>query len=98
MKWIVAIIAVEALVEIWLESELFDKPRIWMGAKSDFLSEFVTCGWCLSVWVAIPVFLLVYFGLWWLLIPLALHRASNYLHDINGLVRRSGRRKNANNE
>ena len=93
MKWLVAIIAVEALVEIWLESALFDNPRKWIGVKSDILGEFVTCGWCLSVWVARVVFIFVCIGLWWLFVPFAVHRVSNYLHDINGLVRRSERRK-----
>ena len=88
VKYIIAIIAVEALVEIWLESALFDKLRIYIGGKHWLLEELVTCGWCLSVWVAVGVFALIYIGLWWLLIPLAIHRASNYLHDIYGIVKR----------
>ena len=88
MKYIIAIIAVEALVEIWLESALFDRLRIYIGSKGYYLEEFITCGWCISVWVAIIVFALIYYGLWWLLIPLAIHRASNYLHDLYGIVKR----------
>jgi len=93
MKYIIAIIAVEALVEIWLESALFDKLRIYIGGKHWLLEELVTCGWCLSVWVAGVAFVFVCIGLWWLFIPFAVHRASNYLHDIDGLVKRSGWRK-----
>ena len=93
MKWIIAIIAVEAIVKIFMESSLFDNFRIWIGKKHALFDEFVTCGWCVSVWVAIFAFALIYVGLWWLLIPLAVHRASNYLHDIDGLIKRSGWRK-----
>jgi len=93
MKWIIAIIAVEAIVEIFMESSLFDNFRVWIGGKHVLLDEFVTCGWCLSVWVAGLVFVFVCIGLWWLFIPIAVHRVSNYLHDIDGLIRRSGWRK-----
>ena len=88
MKYVIAIIAVEAIVEIWLESALLDKLRVWIGIKHDLLDELVSCGWCVSVWVAVGVFVLIYIGLWWLLIPLAIHRASNYLHDLYGIVKR----------
>ncbi len=85
MKWFVAILATEAIVEIWLESSLFDRLR----ARCDgLLGEFVTCGWCISVWVAVAVFGLVLLGLWWLLIPLAIHRLSNFAHDIFGIAKR----------
>ena len=93
MKYIIAIIAVEAIVKIWLESALFDNLRAWLSKKHRLIEEFITCGWCLSVWVAGVVFVFVCIGLWWLFIPLAVHRASNYLHDIDGLVKRSGWRK-----
>ena len=93
MKWIIAIITVEAIVKIWLESSLFDNLRAWLSKKHWLIEEFVGCGWCLSVWVAGVVFVFVCIGLWWLFIPFAVHRASNYLHDIDGLIKRSGWRK-----
>ena len=93
MKYIIAIIAVEALVEIWLESSLFDNLRAWLSKKHWLIDEFIKCGWCISVWVAIFVFALIYIGLWVVLIPLAIHRVSNFIHDIDGLVKRSGWRQ-----
>ena len=93
MKYIVAIIAVEAIVEIFMHSALFANFRTWIGGKHELLDVFVTCGWCLSVWVALLVFGLIYIGLWVVLIPLAIHRMSNFIHDIDGLVKRSGWRK-----
>ena len=93
MKWLIAIIAVEAIVEIWLESPLFDDARIWLCGKHKLLNEFITCGWCLSVWAAAIAFLLIYLGLWWLMIPIAIHRLSNLLHDIYGLMKRLGWRQ-----
>ena len=88
MKWILAIIAVEALTEIFIESELFRWFRRWMMKRSDLFYELATCGWCVSVWAAIIVFALLWYGLWWILAVLAIHRVSNFLHDIFGLLKR----------
>ena len=88
MKWIIAIIAVEAIVEIWLESPLFDDIRIWLGGKGKWLNELIGCGWCLSVWIAGIAFALLYFGLWWILALFAVHRLANFVHDILMLIRR----------
>ena len=93
MKYIIAIIAVEAIVEIFMESSLFDNLRVWLSKKHWLIDEFVGCGWCISVWVALLVFGLIYIGLWVVLIPLAIHRMSNFIYDIDGLVKRSGWRK-----
>ena len=93
MKYLIAIIAVEAIVEIFMESALFEKFRSRIGNKHLFLDDLMNCSWCISVWVAGLVFVFVCIGLWWLLIPIAVHRASNYLHDIDGLIKRSGWRK-----
>ena len=93
MKWIVAIIAVEAIVEIFMGSALFEIFRAWASKRHELLDVLMNCAWCISVWVAIFAFALIYIGLWWLLIPLAIHRMSNYLHDIDSLIKRSGWRK-----
>ena len=73
MKFIIAIIAVEAVVEILVHSPLFARLRR-LGGPCD-------CGWCLSVWVAIAAFGLVAVGLWWIMIPLAVARMSNVFHE-----------------
>ena len=88
MKNILAIIAVEALTEIFMESALFDSIRVWLGKRGWLMDELVTCGWCVSVWAACIVFALLWYGLWWILAVIAIHRLSNFLHDIFGLLRR----------
>ena len=88
MKYILAIIAVEALTEIFVESALFDSFRVWLGRRHWLIDELVTCGWCVSVWAAIIVFALLWYGLWWILAVIAIHRVSNFLHDIFGLLKR----------
>ena len=74
MKWAVAIIAVETIVEILLHSELF----AWLRRIP--LPLFI-CGWCLSVWIAAVALGLIRVDLWWLMIPFALSRLSNVFHE-----------------
>ena len=80
MMWFVAVIAVEAVVEILLHSELF----AWLRRSRIPL---FTCGWCLSVWAAAGAFVLIVLGLGWLMIPLAIHRMSNVFHEMFGRLR-----------
>jgi len=86
-----AIIAVEGITEALLHSELFDKPRDWLSIKSRWLARLMSCGWCLSFWVSVFAILLMVFGLWYLLLPFAVQRFSNYLHDLYGIVKRHKR-------
>ena len=80
MKFIIAIIAVEAVVEILVHSPLF----AWLRRLAP---PFFGCGWCLSVWVAGGAFILLILGLWWVMIPLAIARMSNVFHEIFGRLR-----------
>jgi hypothetical protein len=77
---VLSAIAVEAVVEILLHSELF----AWLRKIGWPL---FSCGWCLSVWIAAGAFGLILAGLWWLMIPLAVHRLSNAWHEIFGRLR-----------
>lgn len=86
MKWLVAVVAVEAVVEIILHSELFEWLRR-LSKRTEFTAALFACGWCLSVWAGAVAVALVYFGLWWLMVPLAVSRASNFLHDAYGRLR-----------
>jgi len=75
-------LAVEAVVEIFLHS---DMPLIkWWREKVtprwSFLKDLFCCGWCLSLWVAAVLLGLVALGLAWILYVLAVHRLSNFLH------------------
>jgi len=74
-------IAIEAVVEILLESELFEWLRAIMR-KTDFTAALISCGWCLSVWVATGLFVIT-----WYVTPipayiLAAHRLSNLYHNL----------------
>jgi hypothetical protein len=83
MKWIFAVIATEAIVEILVHSDLF----LWLRRLLPKLGLF-DCGWCLSVWIGAGIFALTLTEFWWLTIPIVIHRTSNYLHDAYGLLRR----------
>jgi len=86
MKWILAIIATEAITEILLHSDLFGKVRGFLS-KFWFFNELFVCGWCLSFWVAIFVFILILKNLEIILIPIVIHRLSNYFHYCYGILR-----------
>jgi uncharacterized membrane protein len=80
MKWVVAIVAVEAVVEILIHSELFG----WLRRLDIPLFN---CAWCLSVWVAAGASILVLIDLWWLMVPFAVHRVANLFHEIYSRLR-----------
>ncbi len=84
------VVFVEASTELLVKSVFFAPIRKYVGGKNEFLNSLITCGYCTSVWVAIiPALCLASlqsfcppvaaFFLFWL----ALHRMSNYLHNIN---------------
>ena len=75
MRWIVAVITVEAVVEILVHSPLFARLR-------RLAPPLFECGWCLSVWIAVAAFGLVVAGLWWIMIPFVIARISNVFHEI----------------
>lgn len=87
MKWILAVVATEALVEILIHGYPFEWLRK-LAKKTTFTGELFSCGWCLSVWIAAGVFIVVYLGFAIVLVPLVIHRLSNYLHYIYGILRR----------
>jgi len=91
MKWLIAIIAVEGLTEILLHSALFDKPRVFLS-RFRYFKKLFECGWCLSLWVGFFVFGILLLGLEIFLVPIVLHRLSNYLHAIYSLVKYARRR------
>ena len=87
LKIILCAIATEAVVEILLESELFEWLRVIMR-KTEFTAALFMCGWCLSVWVATFWFVMCWLGLYWLTIPIVIHRLSNLYHNLtHGLER-----------
>lgn len=90
--WVTAVIAVEAVTEVLVDSSIFFNFRVWVSKWSKFFGELLSCGYCTSVWVA---------GVFALIIPLnvvdsrcvnlilcwlVLHRLSNVLHGIVGRI------------
>jgi len=86
MTWILAIIATEALTELLLHSTPLGKLRACLS-RWPFFKEIFECGWCLSLWVAVIVFGILIIRAEVILIPIVLHRLSNYLHVIYSLVK-----------
>ena len=91
---VISIVIIETICELVTESYFFESFREFVAKKSFFFGLLVSCGYCLSIWVAIPFVLVIklnltntffdYFRAW-----LLLHRLSNYLHHfIVGLRKR----------
>lgn len=74
-------IATEAVTEILLESELFEWFRAIMR-KTEFTAALISCGWCLSVWVAGALILLAHLGLGVVVVLFAAHRLANVWHNL----------------
>lgn len=87
-KFILGAIATEALVEILIHSDLFKGPREWLKTRSGFFDALLSCGWCLSVWVAGGVLCVIAAGWTWILYVFIIHRLSNYLHMAFGVLRK----------
>ena len=83
MNWLITIIAIEALVELLISSEILISIRIYLTRLSpNFLGKLFTCGYCMSVWVAIILVLISGNYIGDLIIKiLALHRLSNVVHE-----------------
>ena len=92
LQWIMAVIAVEAIVEIIVDSELFLFWRAFLSKRKMFVGRYLaklfTCGYCFSVWVAVVVAWClpgVISGYWLfdvILKTFVLHRLSNLTHEL----------------
>lgn len=86
--WILAVVAVEAVVEILTTSTLLNVPRAYILAQQNLLSELISCGWCTSVWVAASIAWALPGSLTGFIIAdiaiktFALQRMANYLHEV----------------
>ncbi len=89
IQWTALIIAIEAVVEIIVDSKIMLPFRNFAAKISpNFFGELFKCGYCFSVWVAIPaafiapgeIFGIIYLDVFlkWILI----HRLSNIFHGI----------------
>jgi len=86
MKYLVLIIATEALVELWKKAMPLQGIRKKLTIWTPFLEidgqHLFDCGYCLSVWVGALVLISysVFDGMIYFFGALAIHRVSNYLH------------------
>lgn len=87
--WFLAIIAVEALTELWLTSSIMEPFRDAVGQMDGRISELSHCGQCVSVWASIlllgaflPGTIIGFFLVDWAIKVLALHRLSNLFHEL----------------
>lgn len=92
--WLCAIIATEAITEILIAGKIFQSLRdLIIGRNIFLLSGIFSCGYCMSVWVALLVGWYVPFPLGWVGIPIkifTIHRLSNFFHEF--MVRWLGRK------
>lgn len=92
LVWMGCIVAVEALTEIIVASDIATRFRTWFYNLNDFTAKLISCGYCLSVWVSMPFALVVpngftdYFILNWVISVLILHRLSNATHGVIGFI------------
>jgi hypothetical protein len=88
MKYLILIIATEALVELWKKAAPLQPLREWLIARTPFLhsqrmdTHLFECPYCMSVWIGALVLLIymVFNGSIYLFGALMIHRVSNYVH------------------
>lgn len=86
---IIAVICTEAITQLIVHSEIFRPLRNLAENAGDFTGNLVNCGYCVSVWAAIPcaffmaplAFPSEYWQLNWFIWMLVIHRLSNFLDD-----------------
>lgn len=88
-QWIAAIIAVEAVVEIIVTSDIFIAFRAWVTrVNPGFFGKLFSCGYCMSVWIAGVAAFCFHSDLvgdpWidWALRWQIVHRVSNAHHEL----------------
>lgn len=86
IRWILAVVAVEAIVEILIHGRPFEWLRKIME-KREFTKELISCGWCTSCYVAVFVCVIILLHYEILLVPFAIQRASNLFHFLFGILR-----------
>lgn len=90
IKWILSIIAVEAVTEIIINGEIFLPIRNTLSKMSVFLRKLLSCGYCSSVWVAasiawaLPGTVTGYLVIDIIIRTFVLHRLSNLAHELFG--------------
>ena len=88
-KYLLAIIAIEALTQLVCKAEIFDTSRNKIMSWGWWTNDLLSCPYCVSVWSA--AFVMCFLDLpsdvyLWPILWLVLHRTSNYLHDMYGII------------
>jgi hypothetical protein len=91
--WTVGVIAVEDITEIILHGYPLESLRR-LAKKTTFFGLLIECGFCTSLWVAIPVCAVILSGWWVILMPLVLHRLSGAFHYGMNILREKRWEKN----
>ena len=95
MKYLILIIATEALVELWKKAAPLQGIREWLTDKTPFLysermdTHLLECPYCMSVWIGfivVSLYLLTDIFIYFCMV-LAVHRLSNYAHLLSSFVR-----------
>ena len=92
MKWILGIIATEAITEILVNAEILDRPRR-LVSRFWFPRKMLECGYCTSFWAGLFVFGVLLLRAEIVLVPIVFARLSNFLHDGFMIVKKEKRRK-----
>ncbi len=87
-KWLLTIVAVEAMVEVIVNADITLKVRVFFSKiNPGFLGKLFSCGYCMSVWVAalvawsLPGVLTDYVILDVIIKIFVVHRLSNVFHE-----------------
>ena len=95
MKYLILIIATEALVELWKKAAPLQAFREWLIAETPFLhsrrldTHLLECPYCMSVWIGALILLVyvVFNNSIYLFGALVVHRVSNYVHLVVSYLR-----------
>lgn len=89
VKMVLLIVACEALVELLIEAEILNRPRTFIKGLSWFTNELFSCPYCVSVWCGgLAIIGFIYWEYcWWIAGIFVIHRLSNFVHNLFGLVR-----------
>ena len=95
MKYLILIIATEAIVELWKKAAPLQAFKEWLIAETPFLhsesmdTHLLECPYCMSVWIGALVLIIyvVFNNSIYLFGALAVHRVSNYVHLVVSYLR-----------
>jgi len=89
LSWLMAIIYVEAITEIIVDSSLLFNIRDKLCTKyPGKIAELLTCGYCMSVWIAAPIAIFMPYQITsirlldYFMKIFILHRLSNIFHHL----------------